>query len=186
MLKYPFIKKKEEIKIINKSRLGSSLERDINLTNLFYKENNIALIFKNEIPIKVVKVEYLQRQKAKIVEAYYNLKSLPDYQGLYQGRYICFDVKETNDKNNFFLSNIPQHQINNLNKIKKFNGISFFIIHFKKHNKYFYLPIEFLNDYIKNNENKKINFKIFEEKLYQIPFSYYPRINYIEIVNFFL
>lgn len=170
----------------NKSNLGSNLERDINLTNDFYRDNKIALIFKNEVPIKVVKVDYSSRKRAKIVEAYYCLNSLPDYQGLYRGRYLCFDVKETNNKTSFPLSNIPQHQIDSLNHVKQFNGISFFIIHFKFHNKYFYLPIEFLNNYIKNCSKKSINYKIFEENLHHIDLVYVPRLNYLKIVDKYL
>ncbi|MEZ0180092.1 Holliday junction resolvase RecU ['Camptotheca acuminata' phytoplasma] len=183
---YPFFKKKEEKKILNKSGLGNTLEKDIILTNAFYKEQNIALVFKNEISIQVVKTNYPSRQKAKITEAYYHINSLPDYQGIYRGKYICFDVKETNHKTSFSLKNIPQHQINNLEQIKKFKGIAFFIINFKQYDKYFYLPIDFLTDYIANNKKKSINYKIFVEKLYQIPFSYRPRLDYIKIINYFI
>ncbi|WP_341266525.1 Holliday junction resolvase RecU [Candidatus Phytoplasma fraxini] len=170
----------------HKSNLGSTLERDINLTNIFYQTNKIALIFKNEIPIKVVKVDYASRQTTKITEAYYCLKALPDYQGLYRGRYLCFDVKETNNKNSFPLSNIPQHQIKTLQLIQELKGIAFFIINFKFHKKYFYLPIKNLIDYIENFDKKSINYKIFEEKFYQIPFSLSPRLDYLKIVDNFL
>ncbi|QTX03247.1 recombination protein U [Candidatus Phytoplasma luffae] len=186
MFQYPFSKKKENNQIINKTRLGKTLEQNIDLTNDFYREKNIAMIFKNEIPIKIVKVKYLIRQQAKITEAYYNKKSLPDYQGIYKGRYLCFDTKETNNLNNFPLSNVPSHQIDILDKIKKFNGISFFIINFKKKNKYFYMPIEFLINYLKTNTKKSINYEIFQKELYEINFSYYPKLDYIKIVNHFI
>lgn len=153
----------------------------------FYAQKNIALIYKNEIPIKITKVEYPNRKKAKIIQAYFNLKSLPDYHGLYKGKFISFDVKETSHKTNFSLSNIPLHQIKTLTKINNLKGISFFIIHFKQKNKYFYLPIDFLNNYlIQNNLKKSINYKIFEKELFQIPFGYYPRIDYLKIVDKFI
>ncbi|KXT29051.1 recombination U family protein [Candidatus Phytoplasma oryzae] len=170
----------------NKKNLGLNLEKDINLTNIFYKEKNIALIYKNEIPIKITKVEYSKRQKAKIIQAYFNSHSLPDYHGLYKGRFLSFDVKETSHKTNFPLKNIPLHQISNLQKIHQLNGISFFIINFKTKNKYFYLPINFLNFYLKNSNFKSINYKIFETKMFQIPFGYYPRIDYLKIVDKFI
>ncbi|WP_323847755.1 MAG: Holliday junction resolvase RecU [Phytoplasma sp.] len=181
MLKNIFTKNKS-----HKSNLGSTLERDINLTNIFYQNNKIALIFKNEIPIKVVKVDYSSRQRTKIIEAYYCSTSLPDYQGLYKGRYLCFEVKETNNKNSFPFSNIPKHQLNNLKLIQELKGIAFFIINFKVRKKYFYLPIEFLIDYINNSRKQSINYKICEEKLYQIPLAFYPRLNYLKIVDNFL
>ncbi|KOR75402.1 Holliday junction-specific endonuclease [Candidatus Phytoplasma pruni] len=127
---YPFKKEKNNV-ISNKNNLGANLERDINLTNRFYQEQEIALVYKNEIPIQVVRVEYPQRKQAKIVEAYYRTSSLPDYHGIYKGKFLSFDVKETNNKNNFPLSNIPQHQIEILQRAQKFNGIAFFIVHFK-------------------------------------------------------
>jgi recombination protein U len=169
-----------------KKNLGLNLEKDINLTNLFYKKQNIALIFKNEIPVKITKVEYPKRQKAKIVQAYFNSNSLPDYHGLYRGRYLSFDTKETNHKTNFSLNNIPLHQIENLKKINKLNGIAFFIIHFKFYNKYFYMPINFLTDFLKKNKNKSINYKIFEEKMFCIPYNYVPRLDYLKIVDKFI
>ncbi|MDV3147103.1 MAG: Holliday junction resolvase RecU, partial [Sweet potato little leaf phytoplasma] len=109
-MKYPIKINNQNFTYNKKSNLGKQLEQDINLTNNFYKENKIAFIHKNEIPIQVVKVEYAQRNKTKIVEAYYRLKSLPDYQGIYKGKYLSFDVKETNNLNKFPLKNIPNHQ----------------------------------------------------------------------------
>ncbi|WP_153368515.1 Holliday junction resolvase RecU [Candidatus Phytoplasma sacchari] len=199
-MKYPFkknfiknkIEKNSNFLNINfkknyfKKNLGLTLEKDINLTNNFYKEKNIALIYKNEIPIKITKVEYPKRQKAKIVQAYFHSNSLPDYHGLYKGNFLSFDVKETSNKTSFSLNNIPMHQINNLKKIHHFKGISFFIIYFKNKNKYFYLPIEFLINYLKKCNLKSINYKIFEKELFQIPFSYLPRIDYLKIVDKFI
>lgn len=52
---YPFKKEKNNI-ISNKSNLVANLERDINLTNRFYQKQEIALVYKNEIPIQVVRV----------------------------------------------------------------------------------------------------------------------------------
>ncbi|MDO8167907.1 Holliday junction resolvase RecU [Candidatus Phytoplasma melaleucae] len=173
-------------KTIRKNNLGSSLEKDINLTNIFYREQKIAFIHKNEIPIQVVKVEYPNRQKAKIVEAYYKFKSLPDYQGIYKGKYLSFDVKETNNPKYFNLSNIPQHQIYNLQEVQKLKGISFFIINFKTKNKYFYLPINYLTDFLNNSSKKSISYDIFEQNFFMIPFRYNPRLDYLKIVDKFI
>ncbi|WCA22418.1 Holliday junction resolvase RecU [Candidatus Phytoplasma oryzae] len=170
----------------NKKNLGISLEKDINLTNSFYQKQNIALIYKNAIPIKIKKVEYSKRQKTQITQAYFHSNSLPDYHGLYKGKFLSFDVKETNNKNSFSLRNIPFHQIQNLNQIQKLKGISFFIIYFKYQKKYFYLPIDFLNNHIQKYKTKSINYKIFEKELIQIPFGYCPRIDYLSIVNKFI
>ncbi|WEK82557.1 MAG: hypothetical protein PR2021_4910 [Candidatus Phytoplasma pruni] len=182
---YPFKKEKNNV-ISNKNNLGANLERDINLTNRFYQEQEIALVYKNEIPIQVVRVEYPQRKQAKIVEAYYRTSSLPDYHGIYKSKFLSFDVKETNNKNNFPLSNIPQHQIEILQRAQKFNGIAFFIVHFKIKNKYFYLPIDFLTNFLNNNKAKSISYQIFEKELFNIPFNYNPRIDYLKVIDKFI
>ncbi|MDO8060106.1 Holliday junction resolvase RecU [Candidatus Phytoplasma citri] len=185
-MKYPTKINNQNLNYNKKSNLGKQLEQDINLTNKFYQENQIAFIHKNEIPIQVVKVEYAQRKKTKIVEAYYRLKSLPDYQGIYKGKYLSFDAKETNNVKKFPLKNIPNHQIIYLQKINELKGIAFLIINFKRHNQYFYLPISFLNNFIQKSSSKSIDYQIFINELWQIPYSYRPRLDYLQIVNKFI
>ena len=46
---------------------GMTLENDINQTNEYYNNNNIALVYKKPTPIQVVQVEY---PKNKIREAF--------------------------------------------------------------------------------------------------------------------
>ncbi|KND62591.1 Holliday junction resolvase RecU [Candidatus Phytoplasma phoenicium] len=170
-----------------KSNLGSSLEKDINASNLAYQHQQKALIFKNAVPIQIVKVEYPKRQKAKIVEAYFRLNSLPDYHGIYRQRYLSFDVKEINNINYFPLRNISPHQITYLKQIKNFGGISFFIIHFKKHNEYFYLSIDDLNIYYQEYPKKKsIPYSFMKKHFWNITYGYYPRLDYLKIVDKFI
>ncbi|MDO7983772.1 MAG: Holliday junction resolvase RecU [Pigeon pea little leaf phytoplasma] len=185
-MKYPAKINNQNLNYNKKSNLGKQLEQDINLTNKFYQENQIAFINKNEIPIQVVKVEYAQRNKTKIIEAYYRLKSLPDYQGIYKGKYLSFDAKETNNLNKFPLKNIPNHQIICLQKIHELKGIAFLIIHFKRYNQYFYLPISFLINFKKQYSSKSIDYQTFINELWQIPYNYRPRLDYLQIVNKFL
>ncbi|MDV3166937.1 MAG: Holliday junction resolvase RecU [Vigna little leaf phytoplasma] len=170
-----------------KKNLGMILEKDINNSNSFYQQEKKALIFKNAVPIQIVKVEYPKRQKAKIVEAYYRLNSLPDYHGIYKNRYLSFDVKQTENTKYFSLNNISAHQINYLKQIQDFGGISFLIIYFKKLNEYFYLPIDFLISYYVDESNKKnIPYYIFKKYLWNIPFGYRPRIDFLQIVDKFI
>ncbi|EMR14702.1 MAG: Holliday junction resolvase RecU [Sweet potato little leaf phytoplasma] len=185
-MKYPIKINNQNFTYNKKSNLGKQLEQDINLTNNFYKENKIAFIHKNEIPIQVVKVEYAQRNKTKIVEAYYRLKSLPDYQGIYKGKYLSFDVKETNNLNKFPLKNIPNHQKVCLQNIHELKGIAFLIINFKRYNQYFYMPISFLINFTKQYSLKSIDYQTFINELWQIPYSYRPRLDYLKIVNKFI
>ena len=75
-----------EEKQTKKSHLGLGFEELINKTNNFYSSNNIGVIHKKPTPIRVVKVSYPKRSKAKIIEAYYQIPSTTDYNGVYKGR----------------------------------------------------------------------------------------------------
>ena len=106
---------------------GMILEEDINETNKYYLAHNIALIYKKPTPIKVVRVEY---PKNIIREAYFNEPSTLDYNGVYNGKYIEFDAKETQSKTSFPLSNIHKHQLSHIKKVLYFGGIAFLIVRF--------------------------------------------------------
>ncbi|WP_334347429.1 Holliday junction resolvase RecU [Candidatus Phytoplasma prunorum] len=183
-MKYPTINKKNKIqKNNNKSNLGMSLEKNINITNKFYLDNQIAFIYKNPIPIQIVKVNYPSRNKAKITEAYFRKEALPDYHGLYKGKYITFDVKETNCKTSYAFSNIPLHQIKHLQQINNNKGLAFFIVHFKINDKYFLIPINLIIEYLQKGF-KSIKYKILLHNNLNISFQYNnPRINYLKIVD---
>ena len=72
-----------------------TLEDDINKTNEYYNLQNIALVYKKPTPIQVVQVEY---PKNRIREAYFHEPSTLDYNGIYLGKYLEFDAKETQSK----------------------------------------------------------------------------------------
>src|SRR5690554_3260825 len=114
----------------NKTNLGMTLESDLDLTNKYYLNENIAVIYKKPTPVQVVNVSYPARNKAKITEAYYKTPSTTDYNGIYKGRYLDFDVKETNSKTSIPFKNIHKHQIDHLVNVYKHGGIAFIIVHF--------------------------------------------------------
>ena len=89
-MNYPNGIKKNIIKpnISHKNR-GMTLEEDLNITNNYYLENNIAYIYKKPTPIKVVKAVF-QNNIRVIKEAYYSEPSTTDYNGIYKGCYIDY------------------------------------------------------------------------------------------------
>lgn len=91
---------------------GMRLENDLNDSNAYYRAVNRALIYKKPTPIQVVRVDYPSRNRAKIVEAYYRTPSTTDYNGVYRGRYIDFEAKETQNKKNFPLFMVHPIKLN--------------------------------------------------------------------------
>ena len=90
---------------INFANRGMSFEAAINETNNYYLSRDIAVIHKKPTPIQIVKVDYPKRSRAKIVEAYFRQASTTDYSGVYKGRYIDFEAKETRQKTSMPLKN---------------------------------------------------------------------------------
>ncbi len=160
--------------------LGMNLENDLNNTNNYYIDKKIAYIYKKPTPIKLVKVDY---KKGKIEEAYFEKPSTTDYNGIYHGRYIDFEAKETTNKTGFPLNNIHKHQIEHIRNINKENGICFLIVRFTKLNKtYLLMANDFIN-FIDNNKKSTIPISYFEEYGYLIKDKYYPRVDYLEIID---
>ena len=125
--------------IINYGNRGMGLEDDINVTNKYYVDKNIAFIYKKPTPIQVTKIDY-SNKGMMIKEAFFKEPSTTDYNGLYKGMYIDFEAKETNNKTSFPLANIHPHQINHIrnNILKSYvtfskerNAHSYFVIHAK-------------------------------------------------------
>ena len=159
---------------------GMTLEEDINLTNEYYKEKNIALIYKKPIPIKVIKTN---ETKTRIKDGFYEQKSTLDYNGIYQEKYIEFDAKETNSKTSFPLSNIHEHQINHIKEVLFYKGIVFLIVRFNILNKTYILPGDKLIEFINTEERKSIPINFFEEKCKQVNLKYRPRLDYLKSID---
>ena len=171
------------IKEISHKNRGMTLESDINLSNEYYREIDKAYIYKKPTPVKITKVDYPSRDKATIKEAFFTTPSTTDYNGIYKGKYIDFEAKETTSKTAFALTNIHQHQIKHLENIHRHGGIAFLIIRFTKLNETYLLPEEVFLEYYNNTNKKSIPLSFFKEKAYMIKDGYRPRINYLNIVD---
>ncbi len=182
-INYSYIKfnkvKTNNIKQGYKNR-GMLLENDINISNDYYRVKDIAYIYKKPTPIKLVKVDYT---KNKVEEGYFLTPSTTDYNGIYKGKYIDFEAKETNSKTSFSLSNIHDHQIKHLINVKNHGAISFVIVRFNLLDKTFYLSTEKLEEFIKNEKRKSIPLSFFEEYGKIISVKYEPRLDYLSVIN---
>lgn len=165
---------------INYKNRGMNLEDDINETNKYYILNKKAYIYKKPTPIKLVKVDY---KKKKILEAYFEMPSTTDYNGIYKGRYIDFEAKETINKKGFPLTNIHSHQIQHIRNIYEEKGIVFIIVRFTKINKTYLLMAKDFLMFIDNNKTSTIPIEYFIENGYLIKDKYLPRVDYLEIID---
>ena len=184
--KRPLVKGKPEIKNNKFGNRGMTLEEDINVTNQYYLDNDKAVIHKKPTPIQVVNVHYPQRSAAVITEAYYKQASTTDYNGLYRGRHIDFEVKETKNKTRFPLANIHDHQIQHMVRIVNHGGICFMIIRFSTFNETFLIEAEKLFPYwfdqLKGGK-KSIPYDKLKEESYFIPLKYQARVDYLSVID---
>ena len=183
-MKYPNgIKKQNSNTNVQYDNRGMSLEKDLNDSNQYYIDIGKAFIYKKPTPIQITKVDYPSRSQAIIKEAFFKEPSTTDYNGLYKGKYIDFEAKETNNKTSFPLDNIHPHQIKHLKNIHNNGGIAFIIVRFKKLNAtYILMAKEFLT-FLDKNERKSIPIKYFEEYAYLIEEKYIPRLDYLKIID---
>ena len=173
--------KKEHRTLLSAANRGMSLEEDINLSNEYYRNNGIALIHKRPTPINIVKVDY--SKGARITDAYFEKQSTTDYNGVYKGKYIDFEAKNTKSKTAFPLSNISEHQIVHLKNVLKHGGIAFFIISFQLKDEVYLLDASFVIDFWENAPRKSIPYEVFQKNAQLIKQDYMPRLHYIEAVD---
>lgn len=165
---------------------GMNLEKDIDVTNKFYLETNKAVIHKKPTPVQIVNVHYPKRSAAVITEAYFQKSSTTDYNGIYRGKYIDFEVKETRNKTLFPLANIHEHQIEHLQSVLDHGAISFLIIRFSVYNETYLIDLNHILPFWQQKLTKNkmsIPYKIIQEKGYLIPFHYQARVDYLPIID---
>lgn len=177
---YPNNIKKDKNSFINYGNRGMSLENLINETNEYYLENDIALIFKKPTPIGIAKVSYNSFGKS-IDKAYFKEQSTLDYNGLYKGKYIEFDAKETQNKTSFPIANVHNHQIKHIRNVIKHHGICFLII--KMNGMYYLLLGKTFISYIDNTTKKSIPYNFIKDNAYQIYEKYNPPLDYLKIIE---
>lgn len=183
-MNYPNNIKKDTHKI-NYGNRGMGLEHDLNDTNNYYLQNNIAVIHKKPTPITIVSVDYKSRQDAVIKEAYFKTPSTTDYNGVYKGKYIDFEAKETKNKQGFPLINIHKHQLEHLKSVVNAGGIAFLIIRFTTFNETYLISADNFLNYIDIEKKKNIPIKFFKDKGHILKEKYNPRLDYLSIIDKF-
>jgi len=185
MVNYPIKKKNISEKVSTSANRGMNFELMINQTNEFYLNNDIAIIYKKPIPIQIVGVDYQRRSAAKITEAYYKLPSTTDYNGIYKGRYIDFEAKETKSKTSFPIKNIHEHQVIHLKRVKEHGAISFIIVYFSALGRIFLLETNHVVRFYERSKSdkKSITLEEFEEFGFPIKEGYTKPVDYLDVVD---
>lgn len=73
-----------------------------------------------------------------------------------------------------------------MQQVTEQNGMAFIIVRFSAFERYFIVPYEVLQkawQAMENGDRKSIPFSTIEEEAYEIPTSYYPRIDYLPIIQ---
>ena len=167
-------------------RRGMTLEEDINESNQYYLDQGIAVIHKKPTPIQIVNVDYPKRSAAVIKEAYFKQASTTDYNGVYKGRYIDFEAKETKLQTSFPLKNFHEHQIVHMKKVMDQKGICFVLLRFSLTEEVYYLDTKhllFFWDRMKNGGRKSITKEEIIKNGVSIPLGFQPRIDYIKVID---
>lgn len=165
---------------ISHSNRGLSLESDLNITNEYYRDNKIAIVYKKPTPVRCVETECIGK-KTIIKKAFYEMPSTTDYNGVYKGYYIDFEAKEVRTKA-FSLTNIHEHQLKHLFDVREQGGIAFIIVRFSKIDETYMLDSKVLNNIIKNGE-KSISLDYFKKNGCLVKTNYHPRLDYINSIN---
>lgn len=171
---------------IEYGKRGMKFEDEIDNSNRYYLQNDLAIIHKKPTPIQIVKVDYPKRSKAVIKEAYFRRASTTDYNGIYNGKYIDFEAKVTQNKTSFPLINIHQHQVSHMHQVYRHGGIVFILICFSSLEEVYLLPFENFYHYwqrYKDDEKKSIQLKEIKKDGILIPYTYRPRIDYLKAIQ---
>lgn len=138
---------------ISRGVRGTALERRIEFTNQRYCDLGLGRVDKIATPVKVIELE-----NGLITKGYFEKPSTVDFVGIIQGVFVAFDAKET-EAASFPLNNIHPHQVEFMEDVTKQGGLAFVILHFKRYEEYFLLPLPLLLEYYRNEDAKRIPYK---------------------------
>ena len=171
---------KPKKKVYNAANRGMDFEHAVSQSCSFYDENKIAILSKRPTPIKILKTDY---KIGRITDAVFEKQSNTDYNGVYKGRYIDFECKETLSKTSLAFHNIPLHQIKHLKKVLYHNGIAFFLIYFKVLDEVYLVDASIIVNKYELGEKKSISYDEIKKSGHLVKQGFSPRLNFIDIVD---
>ena len=157
---------------------GAFLERIIDMANNKYRNAGVADIRKVPTPVQITST------KGQMVTGRKEKATWVDYSGVYNGRAIIFDAKQTSEMS-FPLKNISHHQYELLKSWSEKGAVAFLIVYFSSKDKYYYLPFTLLNYAWKRAENggrKSIAYSEFEECATEVKSKGGYTLHYLEVI----
>ncbi|SMO59789.1 recombination protein U [Balnearium lithotrophicum] len=126
-----------------RKNLGMYLERIVDVSIEYYKEQGVCVIDKIPTPIKVSR-----HIRGSLYEAFFLKKSTVDYVGILRGgRGIAFDAKSTTAKKFSWKKLVKKHQRKYLKSFQDLGGLSFILLHFDwvgEWDNFYFIPFDFL------------------------------------------
>jgi recombination protein U len=158
-----------------------NFENEINLSNQFYLQTQVAVITKRPTPINVVKVDY--QLGAKITHAYFEKQSTTDYNGIYRGKYLDFEAKSTQSSTALAIANITIHQREHLQKIVDQGGIAFLLISFSKRDEVYVLSAKDFLNFTEKEKRQSLPYEWIKSNGKRVNIQFQPRLDYLKSVD---
>lgn len=163
-----------------RKNMGMAFEGDVSKSCDYYRLNDIALIYKRPTPIKIVKMN--KDKPGMISEAYFESKSTTDYVGIYKGKYIDFECKETiHDTVPYHM--IREQQYDHLRKVIKMGGIAFFLVSFKSFDEVYLLRADKVLSVIDKERHPGFKREFFINNAVLVKRGYTPPYKIIDAIN---
>ena len=157
---------------------GKFLENLIDMANDNYLLKDIADIRKVPTPFKPLNT------KAGKVTGHFEKPTWVDYSGIYEGKAIIFDAKQTAETA-FPLSKLSQHQYNLLKSWHQKGARAFLLVYFSQHDKYFILlfdDLELAWERAEMGGRKSIAYKEFQAWGYEVRSKDGYALHYLEAI----
>jgi len=180
MIKYPTKILHSKTSIAHSKR-GMDFEEEINLTNIFYREHKIAFIYKKPTPIKIVKCSRF-KNTYRIDEGFFMQPSTTDYNGIYRGKYIDFEAKQTHSSTSFPFSNILDNQIQHIFNVLEAGGLCFILIDILILNSIYLIKGQTLKEEIEKGK-RSFSFDFIKKEGYIVPSYIGKYVDYLSVVD---
>ena len=164
-----------------RANMGMQLESDVIKSCEIFRQRGWASIYKRPTPIRISKVD--PQNPNHIISSYFAEKSTTDFVGVYRGRYIDFECKETG-RDTLELSNIRPQQITHLQLVLKLGGIGFFLVCFTRRQEVYLLDARYvLDSAVKNGSRSGFKREMFQQKGCLIQQGYSPRLEILKAID---